>query len=515
MSAGADDKSAIVKELYSRIDALPKEKQGIVRELAGRYGLDKPQTAPKPEESWLSQAGRNFVQQGVGIAKSVGKTAQNLSDIGRVASGGAAVDWAAEKFLPGGKGVAKEREAGHKQIESALEPKNEAQSIGLKLGEFAQYFIPIGTGEIKAAANAPKWIKLLTAAGRDAVDVGLKTFAQTKDPQAALKSAGLAGAVSGGTGAALSPLASMFKKWGVAQYARLLHPMGRKAKEAGMEAVPKLLDAGAPVAASQHGLQAKLQGKVEEIGKKIEAEYAKLDSKAQTNLRPIYDDFGKFIEKRSMTPGGAIKDPDVLKEGLEKLDYIQSTLGPRLSNAKPSEVWEIRKTLDRFVYKGGELKPTEVAANSVVAGLGNSMRDALNTQHPTVAALNEKYHMWSAVAKIMQRNITNEFGKPYAFRNAAFRFMLGASIGAGEAHREGSGWMGTATAATLMGLALESTAWRSVSAVTKNKIADMLMAGNGEAAAQLAARVTGASLGASRTAPQPSGPLKPPEAAKQ
>ena len=168
-----------------------------------RFKTSVPSNAPSnaSPKSWLRETGENFLQQGVGIAKSAGHTVENLAEIGHTLSGGGLIDWASKK-LGGGEEV-KAREAMQAQVHKALEPTNEAQKIGGVLGDLAQYFIPIGTGEIKAAARAPWWIKTLVGAGREALDMGLKTYAQTKDPMKALTSAGIA-APFGAAGGALS-----------------------------------------------------------------------------------------------------------------------------------------------------------------------------------------------------------------------------------------------------------------------------------------------------------------------
>ena len=118
-----------------------------------------------------------------GVLKGAAHTATNLADIGNMAAG---------DFSGGGPG--------RKQIDKAITPTKEEKPW--YMGEqFAEFFIPGPAGKIKAAANAPRWIKALVGAGREALDIGMKTFAQTKDPMASLKAAGVGaavGAVSGG-----------------------------------------------------------------------------------------------------------------------------------------------------------------------------------------------------------------------------------------------------------------------------------------------------------------------------
>ena len=100
------------------------------------------------------------------------------------------------------------------------------------------------------------------------------------------------------------------------------------------------------------------------------------------------------------------------------------------------------------------------------------------------------------MAELMDRNVTSKLGQVRFARNAGImgRFLMGAAVGGGTAHERGAGMWETGGAAVLMGLAFESPAWRSVSAVSKTKMANMIAAGNGEAAANMAARLTGVSM---------------------
>ena len=88
-------------------------------------------------------------------------------------------------------------------VDAATEGKTPIEKGGRWAEQFAEFFIPIGTGEIKAAESAPRAVKMLVGAGREALDIGMKTYAQTRDWLASLKAAGF-GAAGGAAGGALS-----------------------------------------------------------------------------------------------------------------------------------------------------------------------------------------------------------------------------------------------------------------------------------------------------------------------
>lgn len=387
-------------------------------------------------------------------------------------------------------------------------PTTGAGRLGKFTTQVGEMLMPIpGLGKVRAAQGAGKLARLGMDALRTGIDVGAKTAAQT----GSLKEGAEAGAAGAGVGvaaeAAMSPVGNLLKKFAVAQYGKVLHPLGRNAKEVAMEHIPELLGRGKDaIGMTQEGLNDKFAGKVEDFGKQIESEYQKLDANTRTKLKPIFDDLAAHIDRNAVTGSGTIKDPAVLKAGLAKMGYVQDALGPWLGDARPSTVWEVRRTLDKYVFKNGLTADESVAAGKeITEATGNAIRRALNDQHPTVAALNNEFHLWRSVSELMNRNVKNELGKFQFARgfNATARFAAGAAIGGEAAHEKGSGMWETATAATLMGLAMETTAWRSTSAVTKNKIADLLIAGNGQAAADLAARVTGVGMRLGKSQPAP------------
>jgi hypothetical protein len=147
-----------------------------------------------------------------GAAKGAGHTLLNLSDMQSVILGGPIID----RIFPE---QSKAKKATRETIDKALEPGEKEKATYLA-EQFAEFFIPIGGGEVKAAATAPRWIKMLVGAGRDALDIGLKTFVQTKDPEAALKAAGVAGSVGAGARVA----GEVLPKAGKAAYEAALRP---------------------------------------------------------------------------------------------------------------------------------------------------------------------------------------------------------------------------------------------------------------------------------------------------
>ena len=389
-------------------------------------------------------------------------------------------------------------------MRAAITPATPGEKLTYGAEQLGEFAIPIpGVSKIGLASKFPWYWRGGAAALREGLDVGIKTLAQTGSPEEATYGAMFAGPVGGAMEVAAPWLARGLNRWAKSQYAKVLHPLGRKAKEVAQENIPDILEQGYrdATAFTREGLASKYQAKVDELGAQIKREYQALDQTTRTRLQPIYSDFRRWWEKEALMSSGTVKDPALDIAAREKLrDMLQSLRF--LRTAEPSEVWEYRRYLDKYVYKNGLTADESLAAASQVKdALGNVIRNQLNKQHPSVAALNEKFHMWRAAAELAWRNVDNEVGKQQFLKNTGLigRSLLGATLGGGgyETHRRaygdplGLGPWGTAAAAAVGGLALNSVGWRTVMAVTKNKIANLLMRGEGEAAANLAARAVG------------------------
>lgn len=490
----ADPFGAAQKELHQEqeareVDQVHQARQiGITSALEGlSYGL--------PGMSFLgSPVGR-------GVEKGGLSTALHTADLARRAAG-------AKPLLE------------QPETREMITPEGAGERTGFAGEQLAEFAIPIPGVSALKVAKAPGLLNLGKRLVAGGVDVGLKTAAQTGSPKEAATTAVIAGPIGGVAEVVVPGLGRMLNSWAKSQYAKVLHPLGRKAKEVAEEQIPKIVEQGyGPATAfTREGLEAKFKAKVDELGPKIAQEYQMLDQTTRTQLTPIYLDLARWMEQEVFTKGGAVKDPQLGEKALETWDYLQNVFGKYAKTAKPSEVWEIRQALDKYVYRNKLTADASVAAaNQVKKAVGNMIRNQLNTQHPSVQALNNQFHMWRAAAELMQRNITNEVGKLQFARNTGIigRFLMGATLGGGAdvAGRRGefNPWE-TGLAAALGGLAFESTGWRTVSAVTKAKIANQLMAGNGAAAADLAARAVGRIRAAGYQPPQEKQPEQTPVA---
>ena len=395
------------------------------------------------------------------------------------------------------KGLGMERVINRPEVQQGLTPKGTAETIGKGVEQVGEFFLPIpGLGKIKVAQGAGRLARAGAAAVRGAVDTGVKTAVQTGDVSEAGKAAVAGGVIAGGVEGAAKPLAKLLRSAAEKQYLKVLHPLGRKAKEAS-EVVVKAGAGGDDLLSrkvtgwSREGLRDRFVDEAEKAGQAIESEYAKLDATKKQAIGPIFNDFATWLQKETTTPQGHMKaGAQSLVEEANKQAKLILQLG---NEAAPSEVWHIRRSLDKYIFKNLTADESLAAANEVRQGLANSIRHNLNTSNPTIDGLNKQYRLWQTASELIESNIRNERGKMEFAKNtgAIGRFLMGATIGGAEAAREGHTTpLELGTAAVIMGAAMSSTKWRTVSAVQKDKISQLL-AKDPDAAAQLAARLTG------------------------
>ena len=229
-----------------------------------------------------------------GAAKGAGHTLMNLSDFQKFIHGGPLID----RMFPE---QAKNQQALRGKIDKFLEP-NDKEKATYMAEQVAEFFIPTGTGEIKAAATAPRWVKMLVSAGRDALDVGMKTFVQTKDPEAALKAAGVAAPI-GAAGSAL-PIA---KKAARSVYEAELRPGQRVSLAQRGEIVERGLKAGLPIESKsistlEEGINANKEI-INRLTKDPSSPYSARTMPIDTVLNPV----DKWIAKVERVDKGAAK----------------------------------------------------------------------------------------------------------------------------------------------------------------------------------------------------------------
>jgi hypothetical protein len=271
------------------------------------------------------------------------------------------------------------------------------------------------------------------------------------------------------------------------QYGQVLNPTTRGLKSVASEqTVPGLIERRV-TAGSLKGLRDKASTQVEAIGQQIGDYWQKLPDEAAT---PADDIIGKIRQEATeahSTPGPdgkpVFKGP-MAKQGFENSKALADTLEQLVEvDANGNRVLPV-KTLrehkqywDDIAAAGKRYQGQPLAEYSQVEAHGRAA-DAIRTQfakeYPDLASLNKEFSFWKNTEKIAEETILRRTGqaKPLTQQLAA---VGGAAAGSGGGVI--GGIVGAKAAATLATIA-RSTAWRTFSATTKDRLAKSLAKGN-------------------------------------
>jgi len=492
-----EDLGKLVKKKYPAYASMSDAEVGQkVKAKYPQYGAfkDMPVKPAAPEPSFAGKA----EQFGIGAAKGLGQTVRNVN-----------------KFASFGLSEADPET--RQKYDRLLQTKNKYQGYGKTAENVAEGFVPIpGLSEIKAARGAGALAKAGVAAGREALDVGAHTAAQT----GSVKQGAAGAALGGALGAAVPLLGHVLEAGAKSQYGKILHPSGRAAQEItegkllpksgeGVKGVGSLLEQKGVVGTSRQALATKFAARTAQATDEMNRAYSALGKNAQVNLKPVLNDFAQFIRENAMLPNGTVPKPSekLYQEALELGDRLIQDTGGSIGSAPLEDVRKFRQLLDNELFaKKLQINPT-TAEDRVQQALRGSIQDVIHSQHPTTAAVDAKVHFWKTAETLMKR------AKPPAEKGGSrtlqmgLRGALGGLAGEEYGRRTGGteqaieyGFLGAAASEELT-KAFGSVAWNSVSAVTKTRIAKLLASGQGQKAADIAARVTGTAAAKTATAP--------------
>ncbi len=397
------------------------------------------------------------------------------------------------------------------KTEALLQTQNKYQRYGKTAENVAEAFVPLpGLSAIKAARTAPLLTKMGVAAGREAVDVGLRTALETGSVKD-----GAEGAAFGGVlGAAVPLFGKVLEAGAKRQYGKILHPEGRTAQEIteakllpdegkGVKGVGSLTEQKGVIGVSRKQLADKFAAHVQTATAKMNRTYAALGPNAQVCLRPILNDLAQFIQQHAMLPNGTVPKPTekLYQQALEYGDRLIADTGGSIDKAPLEDVRKFRQFLDTELWgKKLAMNPT-TAEDRIQQELRGSIQRNIHSQYPSTEIVDASVHFWKAASDLMKRArpTAGEGFRTHVMQTGAKTAVAGL---AGEEYGRRHGGLEEAVTYGLLGAAasealstaFRSVAWRSVSAVTKTRIAQLLASGKGQMAADIAARVTGTQL---------------------
>jgi len=451
-----------------------------------------------PDNFTDEQAQRILTEQGV-IKAAEKSWADKLGTVNPM--GRAAVDFlegaasgAASTVFHGGdmirRGLGMERVIGNPDVQQAMRAPDSFAGKAGRFGEqAAEMAIPagaVGRG-IKAAGLG----RAVGVAGDVAVTTGVTGLQTGGDPTAmktaAVVSGGI-GSLAAGLGAKSPAVAKTLKESAEKQYGQVINATKQGNKWISQNVVvPELLDRGVK-AFTLKGLLKKAEDKAAFFGRAIGAEWDALPAGTKTELDPIISRMTKEATDALTisTPGGAKPVTEYAKRALDQMEFLKNTLqdvaevNPQtgVSEVPVEKLRQLRQAWDEVaaqakVFQGQQL--ADHAAGKVHAMASGAIREQLAADFPNIAAINKEYSFWKNVKKVVGDTVLRREGqaKPMSQQIAA---AGGLAIGGATGGIHGA----IAGKAALEGLqkAMASPAWRTVSAVYKNRLADSIAKGN-------------------------------------
>jgi hypothetical protein len=367
--------------------------------------------------------------------------------------------------------------------EVSTTPTNMAQQAGGIIEQGAEFMVPASKvgAAIKGASLAPRML----AQGATAGGVGL---AQGQTPGEAAVSS-----VLGGAGELLSAaeMAKPLRDSAVRSMEQTLAPTTNANKVLAERVAPKMVDRGVR-AWTRGGLRATTKANKEAAGEALETAFAGVAPDKLIKTQNIIDALEKSKwESKAIING--VNGPIVVEPGMvaaaDDLAKVVEQFGP---DASFDSMLKLKQRWGETVAKAkGFTQPDVSVVADVKRDAVKALRDELVKAEPDLAKLNAEYNLWANADKVINDTIKRTRGQSTP---------LGEQIGAGAGAAAGlaTGGIGAAIQnAAVVRVAVKlmrSTAWRTVSAQTKNALAKAIANNDSRLAQALIVR-TAANLG--------------------
>jgi len=345
---------------------------------------------------------------------------------------------------------------------------------------------------------------------------------------------GAAGAVSEGV---LSPVIStvfravapLIKRSAARGIRAVMDPTGAQAEGEAIRASEKILERGGYVSPTRSSLERKAESEIERLSPQtglIAAEEALIKNQ-NIALRPIITGLNDLKRALHMPPvptvaGGTqttkLYADAQIKAIDEVIGHIQAnsmngTFIPGRTISRES-LRLVRQVLDDTIKDAFAVSARGEAGSLVELGritktqknMSNVLRTVLNRDAPDIAELNAEFSLWKSVKDAMSpTSLRAEFPKEESIWtrmwHTRYAMWLAGAGAAGGGYHVGGG-IGAATAVgalVAVNQLMKSTAWRTVSAAAKSRIADGLARGSYEETAMFVSRL----MISGNTAPPP------------
>lgn len=267
------------------------------------------------------------------------------------------------------------------------------------------------------------------------------------------------------------------------QMQRVLNPTTNQNKFLSAQVAPELVKRGVK-AISKASLLQKASAAKAAAGRAVEQGFADLQTGPMKNVRmrtqPILDAIDKA--KDEFIAGGV----DILPAATAKLDELKTIVQQFGPSVSPDTLRKTRQVWDMIVdqsggFGGKDLSQTsQVFAQKQAAG---AIRNQIAKTFPDIAKLNAEFSFWAKVDDILQAGAKRDMNKSLSMTD-----LVASSTGATSAAVTGNSIL---LLTPVIVRVMQSTAWRTTSAATKYKIADLIFKGSFDDAAKVLGQIGG------------------------
>ena len=479
MATQRDLEIQLVKKAQERGMTPDKIKEAVVQ-FRAQKGATTQAPAVAPAQPTAPQGATGIKGFGAGILKGIGSTLAGAEKLG-----GKILDLPLKAL-----GIQPAVPQGLLEIQKdkgTFTPTTTSQKIGYGAEQLGELLLPIpGGAKAKLATKAAEGLKGILGRGAlEAGELGLKTSVQTGgDVEETGRAATLGGAFGAGGALfsrALGKAAPALTRSAEKGMTQALGPTTKAMTVQAEKVVPELVQRGFK-GFSRADLAKQAAASLEKAGESLDDVLKTIHPGTRINAKPIL----KALQdaKAAYMVDGVVIEPRAVKA----FDEMAKTLKEFGSKVSFESMRNLRQTLDKAVAKSKGFLMDEASTFSIEAKreATNAIRRELAKKFPDLAKVNAEFTLWKRVDDILGETMTRTTAQAPGLSS---QILKGAGFAGGLASGGISGGVTWAIVMTNLQKALQSAAWKTVSAVTKNRLAQALAAGRFEEASAILGKI--------------------------
>jgi len=281
---------------------------------------------------------------------------------------------------------------------------------------------------------------------------------------------------------AFGKIPDKFRAAAVKQYSEALGATTKELKSKTARIAPQLLDKG--LTGGLNKLEKVSAEGMEKSGQAIKLAEDSISVFKQQAVKPIIERAVKL--KSSYIVNGKVLDNTAVKS----IDNVISSITQFGHQIPETQLVKIKRILDKSVALANKNFTKEEGLSLAVEakqGMVNTMRGILNSSNPKLATANKEFSTWANLNKIVSATLERKGSQSSGLTRFIGPILGAGSIGASTGNLTNAivGYFATDAAIKLF----QSTAYKTISAVSKNQLANYLASGQIKKAAILTAKL--------------------------